>query len=1053
VTTRIVSASAGSGKTHRIAEELKAALSSADSPVPPENVLATTFTNKAAAELQERARRYLLEQGRTADAQRLGAARIGTVNSVCGQLVSDFAFELGLPPEQRVLDEQAAAVALRQALSAVISVEESLEISELRERLPYFHVLEAVRRIIELGRANEIAPEDFTTCAERSAAELARLLDTPDPHPETLERGLREALESFVSTTPPEVDPTQKTASLRERIVKNLGRLRAGRAVSWDEWAALSWAESGARARIATATVNVAAEAYLKHPAFRADLERVIELVFDLARRGLEVYGQHKRAAGVLDFVDQETQALRLLERSDIRERLKDDLGLVFVDEFQDTSPLQLAIFLQLAELVPRSLWVGDQKQSIFGFRGSDPELMEAAITELTGQGGVDSLRESWRSRPGLVRLTSDLFACAFARSGMPEERVRLVPAPPLRQELPGLGPFLERWRLKVSNQQEDPVALAGALRQMLADPSVCVRDRLSGAVRRVEPGDVAILCRRNSMARAVAQALGNAGVPAVVPRSRLLATPEGQLVQLGLRLWADPLDRVAAAAIARLTEFAGEDDRWLTAALTKRGAQAFFEMPLVQRLLARRGELLHAGPTAAVVEILEVRRLCADWGDTEQRIANLDALRSLAVAFCQAALAEGKGATVAGLVHHFETARRDGSDGQATLSRGAVSVSTWHAAKGLEWPIVVLFQLDAEHDPSIFGITVERDDGPFDLRNPLAGRRIRLWPMIFHPARRRTTFHERLDAEDLAARAKVRRDAEELRLLYVGWTRARDRIVLAGRPTRLLEGILRHLAGPDGKPLLKDEDSFLTRWMDHGLEIPQRMAEFERPVRPATSPGAIHQAAGRRLHAPAWEQPSSAAGTAVAGLPEKLGERLKLAGQWDENRLGDVLHRFLAADDPSLDAAERSRSARGLLTRWGLSGVLSETDLVAIGDRLWTWLDQRLPGAALHRELPVYLRGENGTVLQGVADLVVETSDALFLVDYKSAGGTTFTDPAAVAGFAGQLEAYSRGLEAALVKPCRGMFVYLPLSGFLVPLGAGEAQLELFTVSSRTNE
>src|SRR6185369_1200995 len=111
----IISASAGSGKTYRLASVLQDAI--ANGGARPDAVLATTFTNRAAAELKERTRTRLLQAGRVEDAHRLGAARIGTVNAVCGRLVADFSFELGLAPDLRVIDERAAAVALRQAMS------------------------------------------------------------------------------------------------------------------------------------------------------------------------------------------------------------------------------------------------------------------------------------------------------------------------------------------------------------------------------------------------------------------------------------------------------------------------------------------------------------------------------------------------------------------------------------------------------------------------------------------------------------------------------------------------------------------------------------------------------------------------------------------------------------------------------------------------------------------------------------------------------------------------------------------------------------------------
>ena len=123
---------------------------------------------------------------------------------------------------------------------------------------------------------------------------------------------------------------------------------------------------------------------------------------------------------GAIDFVDQEVLALELLTRPELVERLRGEIDLVLVDEFQDTSPLQLAIFLALAELAPRSVWVGDQKQSIFGFRGTDPALMDAAIDAILGGDEPETLTTSYRSRRQLVALTSDVFVEPFGSRSIP---------------------------------------------------------------------------------------------------------------------------------------------------------------------------------------------------------------------------------------------------------------------------------------------------------------------------------------------------------------------------------------------------------------------------------------------------------------------------------------------------------------------------------------------------------------------------------------------------------------------------------------------------------
>jgi UvrD/REP helicase N-terminal domain len=134
----LISAGAGSGKTTRLATLLAERIASGvgEERVRPEGVIAVTFTVKAAAELARRVREELLKKGKVEEAHRLGASRIGTVNAVCGRLLSDFAFDLGLSPDLTVLDEESAEAELARSLSSVVTREEEDELEELGSRLP-----------------------------------------------------------------------------------------------------------------------------------------------------------------------------------------------------------------------------------------------------------------------------------------------------------------------------------------------------------------------------------------------------------------------------------------------------------------------------------------------------------------------------------------------------------------------------------------------------------------------------------------------------------------------------------------------------------------------------------------------------------------------------------------------------------------------------------------------------------------------------------------------------------------------------------------------------
>ena len=127
-----ISAGAGSGKTYKLTETLAQALESGASR--PHAIIATTFTVKAATELRERARSWLLDRGRMDLATAIGQARLGTVNSVCGQMLRRFCFELGLSPDQTVLSEGQSKRLLKATLSETMDPAGQAELVRLTNR-------------------------------------------------------------------------------------------------------------------------------------------------------------------------------------------------------------------------------------------------------------------------------------------------------------------------------------------------------------------------------------------------------------------------------------------------------------------------------------------------------------------------------------------------------------------------------------------------------------------------------------------------------------------------------------------------------------------------------------------------------------------------------------------------------------------------------------------------------------------------------------------------------------------------------------------------------
>ena len=1034
----IISAGAGTGKTHRLAELLLEEVEAGR--VRPEAVLATTFTNKAAAELQERVRARLLAAGKAEAAQRITAARMGTVNSVCGRLVTEFAFELGVSPRVRVLDEAGARAALARSLSDAMTADDAREIAELGSRLVEFegdNALEAIRRVVEFARTNGIVPELMSDCARRSAESFRDLLGPSRSSAKELDDALATSIDVFLAAVGENGDVTKDTQAAVKRAELARAQLRGEVSIAWSEWAALSVLRTGAISRLAAEGLRAAAARHHGHPRLGEDVERTIRIVFDVAARALAAYANSKRVQGVIDFTDQEVHTLDLLGRESVRDALRDKLDLVLVDEFQDTSPIQLAIFLRMAELARKCVWVGDQKQAIYGFRGTDPALMDLAVATILDGTEPETLGMSWRSRPELVRLTSDLFAPAFEMHGLPAARTRLVPR--LEEEPTGLGPIVERWMLASKNKDADAAATAAAVSALLADGTTLVRDRASGETRTVRPDDVAVLCRTNEDRDKVAAQIEALGISVEIPRAGLLGTPEAQAFLAGLRLWIDDGDTLALAQLARLVEFPADGAAWLRTLLEKPGRESFADVQVIRRIRDARVRLSDVGAVAAfdaVLDAMDLWEACLAWGDSSRRLANLDALRAHAWNYAQACANDGMGCTPAGLVAHFESLASDAEDAQALLGGDAVVVSSWHGSKGLEWPITVLCNLASSRAASALGVSVSTERKALDVRAPLAGRWIRFWPNPYRAQSKNTAFHAALDGHPQTVAAREQEARERLRLLYVGWTRARDRVALAEREGKLTGGILSDLVDGNGTGLIC-EPGATTTWGGRRVEVLVRTVAAAAPQPRIPEAGAGYIASGAKEHAPAFSSPSQAAPERVRAEMVAIGRRLAVGGKPDMSDLGSALHGFFAADRAGLALGARRAIAEGLLERWNVHSALSPDDVVAASDSLQAWAEAKWPGAIWRREWPISQRLTNGTVVRGRIDLLLETSGRLVVIDHKTYPGRLGEAVERARSHAGQLMAYAAAASAASGMTTADVFVHLATLGQVVRLVA----------------
>lgn len=1078
----VIGAGAGSGKTHRLTQAVTEAVDPRrTSPIPLEGLIAVTYTKKAAAELDARIRQTLIAAGAHATARELPLAQIGTVHAVCLRWLRELAIDAGLSPLTDVLPGEPEA-ALRQALEHGLSSELRARLDTLAAELDIrwdarvrrWDWLEPVQNVMTLARSNRIPADALPEMAERASRRLRELMGEPEPNGAALDAALAQALDGALPAIA-QLDTGQKNTRDARRDLERARRDLGSGELRWSTWIRLQKTNAGKAARDALAPVLAAACRVDRHPRLHAQLHAFIVAVYEAANAGLTAYKAWKCERRLVDFVDMVDDALTVLDVPDVQTELQQRLELCVVDEFQDTSPAQLALFVKLHRLCRRSTWVGDPKQCIFEYAGADPALMEAVTSWITAAGGVtETLLDNWRSRPELVQACSQLFAAAFSRHGYSPAQVAMAAKRREPSELDILPPF-GVWWLQGNNQGQAAEAMAEGVSELLNAPlATPIVDRGSGQPSPVQPGDVAVLLATNAEAEQLTAALARRGIRAAAARAGLLDTPEGTLVEAALSYVANRGDTRALAVVEALTGFCGQSpDEWLESLIVRhaaftaaRGSGETYapsdSSAVALELDSLRDSLALLAPVEAldrVLVALALPALCARWPYPGQHASNLEALRALAARYETRCKQRSEAASVPGLLRFFAEAKERffvggeerASDDQHTV-RGpeSVTVTTYHRAKGLEWPIVVLGSLNREERRDAFSVLPESAREHFDPTDPLGGRWIRYWPWPY-ALQRNARLADDVKASPEGREIQRREASERVRLLYVGFTRARDHLVLAVRPGRRAPDTawLDELCDAAGTPLLSlpppaegtSEACIAVRDASGaGATFPARVRSLQPTVlqvlQPTVSaeplPGASAPArwfaTPTEVSAPRlryrispsnarhdWpELPCGDAGEVII-----TGPRLPLGSESpkDWSLVGDALHAFLAADVHGVSSERRLECARRLLSASELQQLIRPADLLGAADKLRDWVERSWPGATWHRELPVSAivetpRGHRR--IDGIIDLLLEVPQGVVLVDHKSYPGRRDTWRAKAREYAPQLAAYTEALRMA---------------------------------------
>jgi ATP-dependent helicase/nuclease subunit A len=740
-----VSAGAGTGKTAVLVERVVRAV--CDRGLDVDSILVITYTRRAAGELRTRIRGALAERGRHDLARELDGAWISTIHGFCARLLRAYPLAAGLDPRFRELDEAQAAVLRSEAFG---------------EALAEFCTGNDPQRLELLATYGSNRLRRMLTSVYETLRAAGRELDLAvAARPELGERvdELHVAATSLVAD--PEATETQQrtAAELLELLARDL---RPDRLMSI----------SGFKARGDRAAAYCEALAAVEQAALDEAAARDRALLQELLALFAERYAQAKERESALDFEDLQLEARDLLRsQPELREREQARFRSILVDEFQDTNRLQTEIVDLLRTPDTELFFVGDEFQSIYGFRHADVQVFrerrEAAEQPL-------SLTLNYRSRPEVLAAVNELFGAHFGGGFQELAAAAEFPDPVFGRPVELLVTDKESYEDSgVHWRRGEARAVARRVRELVD----------SGAAT---PGEIVLLFAAGTDAEWYEDELRRAGLPTY------RATGKGyfgqqQVVDLlaYLRLLQNRYDDTALVSVLA-SPFVGVSNDALALLRRVASRRPLFtglehSLPpglserderLMRAFRQRYGRLVDAMPRLSLEPLCEQivaehdydLAVLAQW-DGRRRYANMRKLARLARSY-----EELRGPDVEGFVRFVAeqeavgareleaVAEEEGSD--------TVRLLTIHAAKGLEFKVVIVADAGRDRVPPSPDEILALPDGRFGFRvaDPVT-------------AKRRGAF----DYEAVKEARQEAERAERLRLYYVAMTRAKERLIVSG--------------------------------------------------------------------------------------------------------------------------------------------------------------------------------------------------------------------------------------------------------------------------------
>jgi ATP-dependent helicase/nuclease subunit A len=1002
----------GSGKTTVLVEFYRRLV--VEKGVPPERILAITFTEKAARHMKDK----LAESFRDMPELRrqLEQAHVSTIHGFCTRLLRENSIAAGIDPEFQVLDARRTSILTRQTASDALDqmfANNSVAMRRLIVGLASPDLANGIPGLYDAMRAANVKPADLRRFSlgdgspladVRNAVSQLRAENTFGWKASQVDR-LHEVLDAARRVA--QLPDSPVTAEHFQTILEfptNLNGIKRG--------------ESHKRLMEIKDNLLPKARRALLTDYYSGERETLIRVIECFDR----LYSARKRDLAVLDFADLQAFAVLLLESDgSVRQRLQDEFQYVLMDEFQDTNRLE-AKLVGLIRGSDRFYAVGDINQSIYGFRHAEPSVFLDYRDSVMARGHrLVELEENWRSRPEILSAVEKI---THQRHGI--EPLPLIAKREFQQKSDASVEVLAA----IADTQEAALDLEA---RWVARRILDFHQSLQLASGIAQFGDIAVLLRNSEVVPAFTRAFDEGGIPYLLSQGKgFFETREVADLMCLLQAVDNSRDEISLAAVLR-SPFAGVSDE----ALLRLKAGGSLSSALHK--LERFGALFSPEDLS---KLRHFREQLSRWRESRDA-AGFD--RLLMRAMDDTGHGFDPGTRAGANTEKFLALARDASS-RLTLRQfvedlklmrkaearepdappedavNAVRIMTVHAAKGLEFPVVFLPALHK-------GVAAGCASPAF---SPIAGLGAK-WVDPVTGEDKRDSFLKAIEDE------VAEREAHEgNRLLYVAMTRAEEHLVFSyssfGKRKEwaavLEEALGLDLCAPKQavqRMEAPDGDTFAVRIFATNA-LPQMLVRNEQDSGPAAIPF-LDRLAVRDQHDFAASVTSVAL---YAHCPRRyfLERYLGFEGNMPRN------WQRVDEDDPDdeMDASQFGLEVHAMLAGQPVARPAPEAQKLVDSFHASELGRRSAQATRLEREFD-FLMAVEDVVLRGQIDLWFEDAGGLVLLDYKTDEIKAREAPARAVSYAPQLRLYALALERLVGRSPAQAFVYFLRPGVAVPV------------------